>query len=187
MSVEVRDTPSWYVIRTGPKQEQRAISNLNTLLVEGLLPKMRFPRLNPFTQITTYVPGPMFPRYAFARFNANRLLHRVCITRGVRGVVSFAGVPARVEDSIIELMKNQTGDDGFVQIGAEFKTGDHVKVKCGLLANFVGVFDHKVDSNDRVAILLTAVSFQGRLVIESEFIENVNCNRALSDNNAIGT
>jgi len=184
MSVEVQDASSWYVIRTGPKQEQRAISNLNALLVEGLLPKVRFPRLNPFTRITTYMPGPMFPRYAFARFNASRLLHRVRNTRGVRGVVSFGGVPAPVEDSIIELMKNQTGDDGFVQIGAELKMGDHVKVKSGPLANFVGVFDHKVDSSDRVAILLTAVGYQGRLVIEKGFVEKVKCNRTLSHYNA---
>ena len=181
MSVQgVSDALSWYVIRTGPKQEERAIRNLNAWLVEGFLPKVKLPRLNQFTGITTYVPGPMFPRYAFARFDASRLLHRVCYTRGVRSVVSFGGVASRVDDSIIELVRSRIGDDGFVQIGTEFKAGERVRVKVGPLANFVGVFDHKIESRDRVEILLTAVSYQGRIVVEKEFVEKIDCNDAPS-------
>jgi transcriptional antiterminator RfaH len=180
MSVEgVSDVLSWYVIRTGPKQEERAIRNLNAWSVEAFAPKVKLPRLNTFTGITSYVPGPMFPRYGFARFDAGRLLRRVCYTRGVQNVVSFGGVAARLDDSIIELMRSRIGADGFVQIGSEFKAGERVRVKGGPLANFVGVFDHKIDSNDRVEILLTAVSYQGRIVVEKELVEKIDCNHAL--------
>lgn len=185
MSVEgISDALSWYVIRTGPKQEERAIRNLNAWLVEAFVPKVRLPRLNSFTGITSYVPGPMFPRYAFARFDANRLLHRVCYTRGVQSVVSFGGVAAQLDDLIIDLMRSRIGDDGFVQIGADFKVGERVRVKGGPLANFVGVFDHKIDSRDRVEILLTAVSYQGRIVVEKEFVEKIDCNHAPSGSEA---
>jgi transcriptional antiterminator RfaH len=175
MGVEgISDGPNWYVIRTGAKQEERAISNLNAWRVETFLPKVKVRRLNHFTGITKYVPGPMFPHYAFARFDASRFLHQVCYTRGVHSVVSFGGVPAGVDDSIIEIIQAQIGDDGLVQLGTELKVGDDVKIKDGPLANFVGVFDHQLDHSDRVVILLTAVSYQGRIVIQKECVEKIN-------------
>lgn len=178
---EVSDDHCWYVIRTGSKQEQRVISNLQVMLIEGFLPMVKIPRVNPFTGITTTVPAPLFPGYAFARFDAAKSLHQVSYTRGVRGVVSFGGVPARLDDSIIALMRNQIGEDGFVQLGAKLKTGDHVKVNCGRLANFAGVFEHGLNGGDRVVILLTAVTYQARIVTEKEFIEKVNgdCTRSV--------
>jgi len=177
---EMSDGPSWYVIRTGPKQEQRAISNLKSQSIEGFLPMVRVPRLNPFTGITSTVPGPMFPYYAFARFDAGRSLHQVCYTRGVRCVVSFGGVLARLDDSIIKLMQSQIANDGFVRLGTDLKSGDEVKVTSGHLANFVGVFEHGINGSDRVAILLTAVRYQARIVVDRRFVEKVNRDRACS-------
>jgi len=155
------------------------------MLIEGFLPMVKLPCVNRFTGITTDVPGPLFPCYAFARFDAGRFLHQVCYTRGVRSVVSCGGVAARLDDSIIELIRNQIGKDGFVQLGADLKTGDHVKVKCGPLANLVGVFEHNIDSSDRVAILLTAVSYQARILIERKFLEKVKSDRTRSGRCAI--
>ena|SRR5438876_3572021 len=180
MSVErIYAASSWYVIRTGARQEERAISNLNSWQVETFLPRLRVRRRNPFTGATTYAPSPMFPQYAFARFDASRLLHQVCYTRGVHSVVRFGGVPARVDDSIIELIQSQIDADGFVQMRDDLKVGDRVKIKDGALNNFIGVFDYRIDNTDRVAILLTAVSYQPRIVIEREFIEKINSNIAL--------
>lgn len=173
------DACSWYVIRTGARQEERATSNLNAWGVETFLPKLKVRRLNRYTGKSTYGSGPMFPCYVFARFDASRLLHQVGYTRGVRSVVSFGGVPARVDDSIIELIHSQISEDGFVEMRVELKVGDRVKINDGPLSNFVGVFDHKINSTSRVAILLTAVSYQGRIVIESDFVEKINSNLGL--------
>lgn len=173
MGVErIRET--WYVIRTGARQEERAVNNLNASHVETFLPKLKVRRPNPFTGATNWVSGPMFPRYAFARFDASRLLHQVSYTRGVHSVVRFGGVPAVVDDAIIELIQEQIGVDGLVRMGVELKVGDRVRIKDGPLSNFVGVFDYRIDHTSRVAILLTAVSYQPRIVIESESIEKVN-------------
>lgn len=179
MSVDaISNTPNWYVIRTCPKQEERAVSNLNAWQVETFLPKMKVQRVNPFSGIPGYVAAPMFPLYSFAKFDASRLLHKVCHTRGVHSVVSFGGVPAPVSDEIIELMRERIGADGLVQIEDELKAGDHVKVKQGPLANFSGVFDRNIDGHTRVAILLTSVNYQGRIVIEREHLEKVKSTAA---------
>ena len=180
MSVErTHNAPSWYAIRTGARQEERAINNLNAWRVETFLPKLKVRRPNRFTGTTTCVSEPMFPRYAFARFDASRLLHQICYTRGVHNVVGFGGVPAKVDDSIIGLIQSQIGADGFVQMGDELKIGDRVKIKYGPLNNFIGVFDYRIDNTGRVAILLTAVSYRPRIVIEREFIEKINPTIAL--------
>jgi len=178
MSVETVNA-AWYVIRTGARQEERAISNLNAWRVETFLPRLKVRRLNPFTGAITHAPSPMFRQYAFARFDASRLLHQVCYTRGVHSVVRFGGVPARVDDSIIELIQSRIDGDGFVQMRDELKIGDRVKIKDGALTNLTGIFDYRIDNTDRVAILLTAVSYQPRIVIEREFIEKINSNIAL--------
>lgn len=182
---EVSDGLRWYVVRTGPKQEQRAISNLKSMSIEGFLPMVRIPRVNPFTGLTTTVPGPMFPYYAFARFDARKSLHQVCYTRGVRRVVSFGGVLAQIDDSLIELMRNQVEEDGLVRLGPKLKSGDRVKVTSGHLANFLGVFEHGINGTDRVAILLTAVRYQARIVIDRKFVEKVDCDRTRSDRSTI--
>lgn len=178
MRVDVVPGPRWYVIRTGPKQEGRAIDNLSAWGVETFLPKIRCRRLNNFTGRVTFVSGPIFPHYAFARFDVTKLLHQVSYTRGVSSVLSFGGVPARVDDSIIGLIKSQIGDDGFVRIGDELTIGDRVRITDGPLRDFVGVFDHRTNNARRVAILLTAVGSQARVVLESTSIEKINVNFA---------
>lgn len=175
MSTEnICDVLQWYVVQTGPKQEERAAQNLNAWSVETFSPKLKGRRRNPFTGTLINVAEPMFPRYIFARFDSSRLMHKVNNTRGVRYVVSFAGSPAQVDDSIIELIQAQIGDDGLVHLGSELKNGDEVKIKEGALKDFGGVFDHRINNTDRVEILLTAVSFQGRIVIDRAFIEKID-------------
>lgn len=175
MSLErISDTPRWYVVQTGVRQEERAVNNLNAWQVETFLPKLRQRRFNRSTGIMTQVVAPMFPRYLFARFDASRMLHKVSFTRGVHTVVSFGGRPAAVDDAIIELIQSQIGDDGLVHLYSDLKAGDKVKIRDGSLKDFTGVFNHKFKNTDRVAILLTTISYQGHVVIEREFVEKIN-------------
>lgn len=175
MSTEnICDVLQWYVIQTGPKQEERAAQNLSAWSVETFFPRLMARRRNNFTGNLINAVVPMFPRYIFARFDSGRSMHKINNTRGVHYIVSFGGHPAPVDDSIIALIQAQMGDDGLVQLGSEFKNGDEVKIKEGVLKDFAGVFDHRINNTDRVEILLTAVSFQGRIVIDRAFIEKID-------------
>ncbi|HEV2707915.1 MAG TPA: transcription termination/antitermination NusG family protein, partial [Pyrinomonadaceae bacterium] len=76
------ETPQWYAIYTHAKQEERAESNLRAWRVETFNPKakeIRKRNSNPNGFVTTQ----LFPRYIFARFVAQNLLHKVSYTRGV--------------------------------------------------------------------------------------------------------
>jgi transcriptional antiterminator RfaH len=171
MSVETVDEASrWYVLHTCVYQENRAESNLRARSVETFNPKIKQRRLNEFTGTPTFISKSLFPRYIFARFPAKALLHKVSFTRGVHSVVSFGDQPTPVEDEIINLIQSRVGADGFVTLNEEFKPGDKVLIKQGPLSNLIGVFEHELKGSERAMILLTAINYQGRVIIEREWL-----------------
>lgn len=162
---------SWYAIHTNPREEDRAHSNLNAWGVETCCPKLKTVRTLNFTGRTIQVIEHMFPRYIFARFNAETMLHKVRFTRGVRNVVMIGDVPARVENEIIAVLRSRMSPDGLIAYQDEFDEGDEVYLKAGPFKGFTGVFNSRLTGSDRVMILLDTVRFQGRLIIDKDLIE----------------
>lgn len=160
----------WYVVHTRPRQEERANNNLIAWNVDTFLPQLK-QRSGP--RGTTWIRKPMFPGYLFARFNPGALLAKVNFTRGVQCVVSFGGFATRVDDAIIERIREQIGEDGFVSLFEEFATGNKVKINFGPLKDLEGVFESGIKDTDRVRILLDAVSYQSHVVIERHMIEKI--------------
>src|SRR5689334_23213992 len=174
MSIEgVDHLPQWYVVHTNPKQEDRADSNLRCWGVETLHPKLKTRRVNEFTGALTYLTKPMFPGYIFAKFNARKQLAKISFTRGVHSVVSFGGQPVAVDDDVIQIVKDRIDQRGFVRLGEDLQQGDRVVIKAGPLREFEGIFEGKLKDNDRITVLLTTISYQGRLVNNRDLIEKV--------------
>jgi|SRR5882672_271365 len=167
------DISSWYAIHTHPKQENRAESNLRAWNVETFFPKIKEHRLNQFSGAATFLIKPLFSRYFFARFNVEQLLHKVSFTRGVQDVVSFGGIPSLVDDEIIELLQSRVDGDGLVRIGEEFRPGDKVIMRSGMLSNLVGVFEREMNDSERVMILLATINYQGHVIVDKELIRKV--------------
>ena len=164
------DVRRWYVVQTNPKQEERANENLRAWGMETLHPKLKKRRFNQFTGAASYFSQPLFPRYIFAKFNAHMHLSKIWFTRGVHSVVSFGGNPASVDDDIINLIRARIDQNGFVQTGSDLKPGDKVIVRAGPLRNLMGIFECD-KANERVSVMLSAISFQGRLVVSRELVE----------------
>lgn len=163
----------WYAVYTKHNEEDRVGYNLMAWQVETLTPKLLRRHYNKFIGGYQNVVKPLFPRYIFARFRADQMLHKVCFTRGVQSVVSFGGTPAWIDDEIIELVRSRIGPDGFVRTSEELRPGDKVVIREGPLKNFVGVFESKTKDQARISILLTAVSYQSHVLIESEMAMKV--------------
>lgn len=164
------DAPRWYAIRTHPRQETRAEENLKAWNVETFAPRIRERHYS----YGTYVPKikHLFPRYIFARFKGHEMFHKVSFTRGVEYIVGFGGQLTPVEDEIIEVIRMRVADDGFIHLGEQFRTGDRVVIKEGPLKNFVGIFEREVKQEDRVMILLTAMSYQNHVVLDRDIVSN---------------
>lgn len=159
------DAEQWYAVHTKPREEDRADSNLRAWRVETLSPKIKEVRYNQFTGRPTTFIKPLFSRYIFARFDADKLLHKVYYTRGVHSVVNICGSPIPVDDEAIEIIKTRVEEDGFVHFAEEFTPGDKVTIKDGPFMNLNGIFDRAVKDSDRVMILLTSVNFRASVTL----------------------
>lgn len=162
------DKPQWFAICTNPKQEDRAYHNLQAASVECFNPMIQESRRNQFTGRVTLIARPLFPRYIFARFRPKSSLREVKFTRGVLKVVSFNFKPAPIDDEVIEFMRSRVGNDGFLSLGEGLKPGDKVRIKDGPWSAMVGIVERDTHAGERVQILLTAINYQGRLMIERE-------------------
>lgn len=163
----------WYAIRTHANQESRAYANLTAWKLETFFPRVKEQRRNQFSGASVSLTKPLFPRYLFARFDLERLLHKVCFVRGVQNVVSFGGIPSPVDDEIIEFFQTRTNEDGFVRMGDELKPGDRVMMKGGLFDSLVGVLEKEMNDSERVIVLLQAINYQGHVIVERNSIQKV--------------
>ena len=174
MSSEIGDSLCWYVVHTHLKQEERTSSNLQTLQLETLSPRLRVDRYNQFTGQLTQFVKPLFPGYIFARFKFNKYYHRIRFTRGVHSHVLFNNTPTPVDDEIIELIRSRMGSDVVVKSAEELKPGDAVVIKDGRFKNLCGVFERGMPDADRVRILLNTVSFQAHVVVNRSLVTKVS-------------
>ena len=106
---EVTVNPSemaWYVIHTKPRQEQRALTNLQQQGYQCYLPmitleKLARGRLN-------LVEEPLFPRYLFICLDNGRHGQNwapIRSTIGVSGLVTFGSTPAKIDAELIALLQ----------------------------------------------------------------------------------
>ena len=167
----IQDRLRWYVIHTLPRQEDRAERNLKAWNIETLNPLVKEYRSNQYSGSRFYLTKSLFPRYIFARFADSRLLSKVRFTRGVHSVLTYGKSPAFVEDEIINSIQARIDEDGFVTLGDEFRAGDKVMIKTGVLKSFNGVFVRNIKHSERVEILLASVSYHGRVLINRSSIE----------------
>lgn len=164
----------WYAVYTKPKDEERADKNLMAWGVETFAPKIQERHYNQFTNAPSYLIKPLFPRYIFARFIASTLLRKIYYTRGVQSIVSLGDTPVVVDDDVIEMIQLRMNQDGFVNIEEELNINDKVMIKGGVLKNFAGIFDRRIKSTARIMILLTCITYQGRVSVEEQLVEKVS-------------
>src|SRR5258708_22354 len=131
----------WYVLYTKAQEEDRAEKNLTAWGIETFYPKIKKKQFNQFTGKAIDFSRPLFPRYLFAKFDAERTLHKIYNTRGVGKVISFNCIPTPVDDEVIALIQSKVAADGSVRLNDELRRGDEVRINNGSLKGINGIFD----------------------------------------------
>jgi transcriptional antiterminator RfaH len=169
----VRTNPGerWYVVYTKPKEEVRAEYNLRGWNVETFNPKIIKKHRDHFVGRVTRHVRSLFPRYIFARFDAEKLLHKVIYTRGVNSVVSSDLRPLWVDEETIGLIKSRVGTDGYVTLGDNIQRGCRVVIKDGHFKGLSGIFEQSTKDDDRVVILLKSINYQAKVTVEKDFVQ----------------
>jgi transcriptional antiterminator RfaH len=162
--------PRWYAVYTRAKEEDRAGNNLQAWGVKTFLPRIREVRFNEYSLRQSSFIKHLFPRYIFAWFDADSFLHKVNFTRGVCKVVNFGNGPSPVDDFLIETIMSQISAEGFARSDNDFNCGDSVTIKAGAFEKLQGTVERNLMDSDRLVILLSSVSYQGRLIIEKTLV-----------------
>ena len=97
----------------------------------------------------------------------------VSYATGVKNVVSFGAGPSIVDDSIIDSIKGQVVS-GVVEIADDrLVPGKAVRIHEGSLCGLDAVFEKKLSGSNRVVLLLKAISYQARLILEPWRVSNM--------------
>jgi len=162
---------SWYAVNTKTRCEAIACASLERHGVEVFLPMLRERKvLRGECRPTT---SPLFPRYLFAKFDVSSQLRAVTYARGVKSIVAFGNGPSMVDESIIHAIRSQA-TDGVIELSENrFSPGQIVRIQDGPLCGLEAVFEKKLNGTSRTVLLLKAMSFQARVILESQHVVNL--------------
>ena len=158
MDTQSYSKPQWFLIYTKPRQEERAKENLENQGFETFLPMIAFEKIK---QPKLYSLKPMFPRYLFTQFNAekNNWVH-VKSTRGVSHVIRFGNKLTEVPNSVIDYLKSKVDDNDVLNLQTtrnKFQKGDELVIKQGVLQGKDATF-LSMSGKERVRVLLSLMS-----------------------------
>ncbi len=158
----------WFVVRTKPKNEERAKKNLENGGFEVLAPKIKYRRFKNGQVKETLEE--MFPGYIFVRFSYLTDYRTVKYTRGVKDVVHFGEKVPHLDDNVIEYIRGRL-KNGVAEIEREkIKAGEKVIVTQGPFKGFSGIFEREMKPYERVSILLEGLKYSARIILHRELI-----------------
>jgi transcriptional antiterminator RfaH len=145
----------WFVIHTKPRDEHRVKNHFEGMEIQTLLPLCEDFHYSHGRMFR--VLHPLFPNYLFAKLNLEYHYYKVKWTRGVNRILGVGNEPTPVSETVIQTIRERMGKDNVVGLEDDLKEGDLVRITCGALQDFIGVFQRRLSSGERVRILLNLI------------------------------
>ncbi|TBU86713.1 transcription/translation regulatory transformer protein RfaH [Phytopseudomonas dryadis] len=143
---------AWYLIQCKPRHDEQAWEHLNRQGFECFCPHIRKETIR--AGKVRKISQPLFPGYIFIHLKAQDNWVKLRSTRGVSKVVGFCGRPCRIDDEIIERLKQRTAQEPETKA---LNPGDKVQIKTGPLADMDAIF-LAMDGEQRVMLLLSILN-----------------------------
>lgn len=143
---------AWYCVKTQPKREAVAASQIAARAVEVFAPRIRFQRRTPRGKV--WFEESLFPNYIFAYFDVMENYRAVSTAYGVRGLVRFAGECAKVPEAMIELLRSEAAEPVIILEESCLKEGDAAVVAEGAMIGLQAVITRVMPGGDRVKVLM---------------------------------
>ena len=146
---------NWYVVHTKPRQEKRALANLEQQGYECFLPLLRANKIKQRKLIE--IDEIMFSRYIFIRLSKDQWAkswYPIRSTIGVTSLLMFGDEPQKVSDVIIDTIRNTAAKRTVKKI---FNGGDHIIVCEGALRGVEGIYQIE-NGKDRAMSLIELLS-----------------------------
>ena len=153
---------NWYAIHSKPRQEERALENLQRQGFEAWLPLLTVEKV--LRSKLVRVVEPMFSRYLFIRLDTEQTnWSPIRSTLGVSKLVSFGNRPAVVADELIEALQQlpEQAPQRLIQ------PGQQVKIVSGPLRGLEGIYQ-QADGELRAMVLIELLNKQHRIVTDMQ-------------------
>jgi transcriptional antiterminator RfaH len=149
----------WYVIQCKPREERRALENLERQGFSCYLPTLKVEKLR--HGCMRDIPEPLFPGYLFIHLNElGDNWHPIRSTRGVIQLVRFREYAIPVGDEIIQRIRRRLATDNPRIPYLEY--GECVRITDGPFADVEAIFVAK-DGQERAVLLLNVLQCEHRM------------------------
>lgn len=149
---------NWFVLQTKPRQETRAIENLERQGVVSFCPQIAVEKLSRGKRIQSREV--LFPGYLFINFNYQTITSTtIRSTRGVSHFVSTSGAPVQVPQQLIDGLRQRMAD-GVVESASNLpKSGDKLEILEGPFRGLDAIFSQP-DGTSRGIVLINLLNQQ---------------------------
>jgi transcriptional antiterminator RfaH len=147
------ESPAWYCARTKPKHEHIAAANLRkNLNLEVFHPRLRIERAT--RRGVVRVSEPLFPCYIFFRCLIEERLAEIQRASGVSTVVHFAHRIPKIDDAVIDELKECFEGEETMTVEDRLSPGDEVVVAEGAFRGMSAFVLRVMPARKRVQVLL---------------------------------
>jgi transcriptional antiterminator RfaH len=162
----------WHVIHTKVREEFRALENLQAQGFEVFLPTCQVQKKSQGK--IKLATEPLFSRYLFIRLGQGPTAQSwtpIRSTKGVSRLVTFGTTPAKVDDALIALLRNQ---EALVQAEPDrlFKPGERVRITAAPFIDIEGIYQ-MTDADQRVMVLIELMSKPVKIHLAPSEIQKV--------------
>jgi len=152
------DNAHWYLIYTKPRQEYRALENLQQQAFEVYLPLYQTERL--LRGKLRVVEEALFKRYLFVRFDEHRSpWHTIRNTLGVSELVRTGGQPAIVPAALVQALKQLQP-----RPQALYQHGEALRITDGPFRDLLAVFEMQ-EGDSRAIVLIELLNKMQKISI----------------------
>jgi transcriptional antiterminator RfaH len=142
----------WYVVQTKPREESKAVFNLERQDFSVFCP--RISKIVRHARTVSKVMTPLFPNYVFLAMDiATTQWRKINGTFGVSHLIVQNESPQPVPGGVVEALRLRMNEMGVVDLTQTFRVGQKVRIDTGAFADWVGTLEH-LDAKGRVLVLL---------------------------------
>ena len=152
---------NWLLLQVKPRQEMRALENLERQQGECYCPLIQVEKLSRGKRI--HVEEALFPGYFFINFDpeqSNLTYTAIRSSRGVSKIVSFGAGPIKVPETLIAQIKHREQADSIGILAKDLpQAGDNINITEGPFRGLKAVFSH-TDGIQRSIVLINLLNQQ---------------------------
>jgi transcriptional antiterminator RfaH len=159
----------WYSVYSKPQKEKFAQLHLQSKGVEVFFPQLVVPESRKIQRRVV----PLFPSYFFVRLDVSSGESAYVVwSPGVKYLVSFNGVPASIDDAVIDFLKDRADASGRIRATSSLKAGQKVLVTGGPFEGLQALVESPPDGKGRVKILMSLLKRQVHAEVPVRFVES---------------